>query len=208
MVKTRSAESMPYPVIKENSRRHFLNSLFSDGGSWLFGTSGGSAGLLCLVALSLFIGMTVGERGSDSHQTRELNTATGARAQRHIKFDFRLDNPHLAVRMFLLTTFIHAHCQGRDHRKFGSWEDEPPWPGAYHPLLVCPRLTLRIITAIKYVSGQFSTAYRSTIGTDFITKTLPHHSKPDESVTLQIWVSHHRYTLRLLSLLPQSLTRP
>ncbi|KAF8502813.1 hypothetical protein F5888DRAFT_1667366 [Russula emetica] len=44
-----------------------------------------------------------------------------------------------------------------------------------------------IITAIKYISGQFSTAYRSTIGTDFITKTLPHHSKPDESVTLQIW---------------------
>ncbi|KAF8502922.1 ras-domain-containing protein [Russula emetica] len=40
----------------------------------------------------------------------------------------------------------------------------------------------------QYVSGQFLTAYRSTIGTDFITKTLPHHSKPDESVTLQIWV--------------------
>src|SRR6266567_6896685 len=49
------------------------------------------------------------------------------------------------------------------------------------------------LTAMKYVSGQFSTAYRSTIGTDFITKTLPHHSKPDESVTLQIWVSHHHY---------------
>ena len=52
-------------------------------------------------------------------------------------------------------------------------------------------LALRNITAKKYVSGQFSTAYRSTIGTDFITKTLPHHSKPDESVTLQIWVRHH-----------------
>jgi hypothetical protein len=42
--------------------------------------------------------------------------------------------------MFLLTTFIHAHCQGRDHRKLGSWEDEPPWPGAHHQLLVCPSL--------------------------------------------------------------------
>jgi Ras-related protein Rab-7A len=37
---------------------------------------------------------------------------------------------------------------------------------------------------IQYVSGHFSTGFRSTIGTDFITKTLPHHSKPDESVTL------------------------
>jgi Ras-related protein Rab-7A len=41
---------------------------------------------------------------------------------------------------------------------------------------------------IEYVSGHFSTGFRSTIGTGFITKTLPHHSKPDESVTLQIWV--------------------
>jgi Ras-related protein Rab-7A len=64
------------------------------------------------------------------------------------------------------------------------------------------------LTAIKYVSGQFSTAYRSTIGTDFITKTLPHHSKPDESVTLQIWVRHHHYPLRLLSPLSPLLTRP
>jgi hypothetical protein len=78
MVKTRSAESMPYPVIKENSRRHFLNSLFSDGGSWLFGTSGGSAGLVCPVALSLFIGMGTGESGG--HQSRDANTAAGARA--------------------------------------------------------------------------------------------------------------------------------
>jgi Ras-related protein Rab-7A len=62
-----------------------------------------------------------------------------------------------------------------------------------------------IITAIKYISSQFSTAYRSTIGTDFITKTLPHHSKPDESVTLQIWVRHRHYPLRLL---PPLLTRP
>jgi hypothetical protein len=86
MVKTRSAGSMPYPVIKENSRRHFLNSLFSDGGSWLFATSGVSAGLVCLVALSLFIGMAAEARGNGSHQTRDAprladNTATGARAR-------------------------------------------------------------------------------------------------------------------------------
>ena len=74
----------------------------------------------------------------------------------------------------------------------------------------CPfvRGSAQLSLAIKYVSGQFSTAYRSTIGTDFITKTLPHHSKPDESVTLQIWVRHHHRPLRLLSLLPQLLTRP
>ncbi|KAH9964779.1 P-loop containing nucleoside triphosphate hydrolase protein [Lactifluus volemus] len=39
----------------------------------------------------------------------------------------------------------------------------------------------------QYVSGHFSTGYRATIGTDFISKTLPHHSNPDESVTLQVW---------------------
>lgn len=115
--------------------------------------------------------------------------------------------PHLAVRMILFTTFIHAHCQGCDYRKLGSRKDKLPWPGAHHQLLVCPRLALQIITP-KYVSGQFSTAYRSTIGTDFITKTLPHHSKPDESVTLQIWVCHLHYSLGLFSKLPPSLTRP
>ncbi|KAI9062278.1 ras-domain-containing protein [Trametes sanguinea] len=39
----------------------------------------------------------------------------------------------------------------------------------------------------QYISGQFTTGYRATIGADFITKTLPHHSSPGESVTLQIW---------------------
>ncbi|KAH7881871.1 P-loop containing nucleoside triphosphate hydrolase protein [Phlebopus sp. FC_14] len=39
----------------------------------------------------------------------------------------------------------------------------------------------------QYISGRFSTGYRATIGADFITKTLPHPSKPDEVVTLQIW---------------------
>ena len=41
---------------------------------------------------------------------------------------------------------------------------------------------------MQYISGRFTTGYRATIGADFITKTLPHHSHPDEQVTLQIWV--------------------
>lgn len=40
----------------------------------------------------------------------------------------------------------------------------------------------------QYISGRFTTGYRATIGADFITKSVPHHSFPDESVTLQIWV--------------------
>ncbi|KAF8575913.1 ras-domain-containing protein [Ramaria rubella] len=39
----------------------------------------------------------------------------------------------------------------------------------------------------SYVSGRFSTGYRATIGTDFITKALPHYSNPEEVVVLQIW---------------------
>ncbi|GBE78644.1 ras-domain-containing protein [Sparassis crispa] len=39
----------------------------------------------------------------------------------------------------------------------------------------------------QYISGRFTTGYRATIGADFITKTLPHHSFSDESVVLQIW---------------------
>ncbi|KAI0292237.1 P-loop containing nucleoside triphosphate hydrolase protein [Multifurca ochricompacta] len=39
----------------------------------------------------------------------------------------------------------------------------------------------------QFVSNRFSTGYRATIGADFITKTLPHHSDPEQSVTLQIW---------------------
>ncbi|KAH9066975.1 P-loop containing nucleoside triphosphate hydrolase protein [Lactarius deliciosus] len=39
----------------------------------------------------------------------------------------------------------------------------------------------------QYVSGRFSTGYRATIGADFIAKTVPHHSDPEQSVTLQIW---------------------
>ncbi|PCH33015.1 ras-domain-containing protein [Wolfiporia cocos MD-104 SS10] len=39
----------------------------------------------------------------------------------------------------------------------------------------------------QYISGRFTTGYRATIGADFITKTVPHHSSPEDSVTLQIW---------------------
>ncbi|CAE7230380.1 unnamed protein product [Rhizoctonia solani] len=39
----------------------------------------------------------------------------------------------------------------------------------------------------QYITGRFSTAYRATIGADFIAKRLPHHSKPEQGVVLQIW---------------------
>ncbi|KAG8741772.1 hypothetical protein FRC10_002439 [Ceratobasidium sp. 414] len=39
----------------------------------------------------------------------------------------------------------------------------------------------------QYIIGRFSSAYRATIGADFITKKLPHHANPEESVILQIW---------------------
>ncbi|KAL4245161.1 P-loop containing nucleoside triphosphate hydrolase [Abortiporus biennis] len=39
----------------------------------------------------------------------------------------------------------------------------------------------------QYISGRFTTGYRATIGADFITKTLPHPSNPDENIVLQIW---------------------
>ncbi|KDQ51390.1 hypothetical protein JAAARDRAFT_73684 [Jaapia argillacea MUCL 33604] len=39
----------------------------------------------------------------------------------------------------------------------------------------------------QYISGRFSTAYRATIGADFISKTLPHYNNSEDSVTLQIW---------------------
>ncbi|KAG7440602.1 ras-domain-containing protein [Guyanagaster necrorhizus] len=39
----------------------------------------------------------------------------------------------------------------------------------------------------QYISGRFSNSYRATIGTDFITKTVPHPTKNGEYVTLQIW---------------------
>ena len=89
----------------------------------------------------------------------------------------------------------HAYSprtQGCDHWEFGSGKGEPSWPGACNQLAVHPslpglRLSLCESVFVQFVSGHFSTAFRSTIGTDFITKTLP-HSKPDESVTLLIWV--------------------
>lgn len=45
-------------------------------------------------------------------------------------------------------------------------------------------------SVVQYISGRFSNGYRATIGADFITKSLPHPSNPDESVTLQIWVNN------------------
>ncbi|KAM6491305.1 ras domain containing protein [Amanita muscaria] len=39
----------------------------------------------------------------------------------------------------------------------------------------------------KYITGRFFSGYRTTIGADFITKTLPHPSRPEDSVSLQIW---------------------
>ncbi|KIM37601.1 hypothetical protein M413DRAFT_448396 [Hebeloma cylindrosporum] len=39
----------------------------------------------------------------------------------------------------------------------------------------------------KYISGRFSNGYRATIGADFISKTLPHPTQEEQTVTLQIW---------------------
>ncbi|GLB42008.1 putative ras of Complex, Roc, domain of DAPkinase [Lyophyllum shimeji] len=39
----------------------------------------------------------------------------------------------------------------------------------------------------QYISGRFTNGYRTTIGADFITKTLPHPSNPADIVALQIW---------------------
>ena len=45
-----------------------------------------------------------------------------------------------------------------------------------------------VLTFFQYITGRFFGRYRTTIGADFITKTLPHPNNPEESVTLQIWV--------------------
>ncbi|CAE6408506.1 unnamed protein product [Rhizoctonia solani] len=37
------------------------------------------------------------------------------------------------------------------------------------------------------ITGRFSTAYRATIGADFVAKRLPHYSTPEQGVILQIW---------------------
>ncbi|CUA77209.1 Ras-related protein RABG2 [Rhizoctonia solani] len=39
----------------------------------------------------------------------------------------------------------------------------------------------------QYITGRFSTAYRATIGADFVAKRLPHYSRPEQGVILQIW---------------------
>jgi hypothetical protein len=128
-----------------------------------------------------------GERQSSTRDAPRPKTVAGA--QWHRQF--------LGLN---ITIISHAHSQGCDHWNLGSGQDEPPWPGAHNQLAVYPSLALMPIT-IQYVSGHFSTGFRSTIGTDFITKTLPHHSKPDELVTLQIW-NRPRPPPGLLSPLP------
>lgn len=60
--------------------------------------------------------------------------------------------------------------------------------GSYSPSIV-----------LQYISGRFTTGYRATIGADFITKTVPHHSDPAETVTLQIWVSYSHDLYRAAS---------
>jgi hypothetical protein len=54
--------------------------------------------------------------------------------------------------------------------------------------LVIPWCYSLIFYHMQYVSGRFSTGYRATIGTDFITKSLPDPRNPTEIVSLQIWV--------------------
>ena len=49
-------------------------------------------------------------------------------------------------------------------------------------------LIYSVFFRLQYISGRFTTGYRATIGADFITKALPHHSNPQETITLQIWV--------------------
>ncbi|KAG6898508.1 hypothetical protein C0993_006375 [Termitomyces sp. T159_Od127] len=39
----------------------------------------------------------------------------------------------------------------------------------------------------QFISGQFSTGYRTTIGADFIVKTIPHPSNSADKILLQIW---------------------
>jgi hypothetical protein len=51
----------------------------------------------------------------------------------------------------------------------------------------------------QYTSGRFSANYRATIGADFITKAVAHHSNPEESVQLQIWVSRSIHHLHCFS---------
>ena len=86
----------------------------------------------------------------------------------------------------------HAYSprtQGRDHWEFGSGKDEPSC--IHGQVRAINWLFIRVSFCgsvfVQFVSGHFSTAFHSTIGTGFITKTLP-HSKPDESVTLLIWI--------------------
>jgi hypothetical protein len=47
-----------------------------------------------------------------------------------------------------VTIISYAHSQGHDHRKLGSRQDEPPWPGVHNHLAVYPNLGLNPLMRI------------------------------------------------------------
>ena len=152
--------------------------------------------LVCLVTNSLQHTPS-SRRRSWAWQRRDNHLATrdAPRPKTVAGAQWHRQSPRLNV-----TIISHAHGQGRDHWKLGSRQDEPPWPGVHNHLAVYPNLALNPLMRITSpaTSRQDSVQPLEPI---FITKTLPHHSKPDESVTLQIWV-RHRPPTGLLSPLP------
>ena len=117
---------MPYPVIKENSLRHFLNSLLSDGGSWGSDRSG---------SREAFMGMA---KARDSHhRLATRDDALSADASR-----WRPVAQTISQAQDYSTFTSHAHSQGRDHWKLGSGQDEPPWPGAHKSTGCLSRVSL------------------------------------------------------------------
>jgi len=58
--------------------------------------------------------------------------------------------------------------------------------------LYVPSLSLTGLLQSQYISGRFLGGYRATIGADFISKTIPHPTEPEQNVTLQIWVGFIR----------------
>lgn len=81
----------------------------------------------------------------------------------------------------------HANYKARHYRR--QW----CWKGMCSLIIFIasdPEAQIQTSLRSNYVSGRFSTGYRATIGTDFITKVLSHHNNPDDVVTLQIWVRH------------------
>jgi hypothetical protein len=104
--------------------------------------------------------------------------ATLAGAQWHRQF-FRLN----------ITIISHACSWCCDHRKLGSGQGEPPWPGVHNQLAVYPSLVLMPIT--QYVSGHFSTGFCLTIGTHFI----PSQTSWRLSIVGWNWVSVHLFPI-------------